>query len=105
MKPGEEAVLFGILDGFNDIRIEEGFSSMSQIDLEGKRGGFIDDFSIKAKIHITFIFFLEFLIGTHDAFQVTVAGELYPQPYREVGQLAGLLSEMVEKPDQSLPVL
>jgi hypothetical protein len=105
MKPGEEAVFFGIPDGFNDIRIEEGFSSMSQIDLEGKRGGFIDDFSIKIKIHISFIIFGEFLIGTHDALQITVAGELYPQPHRKVGQVARLLSEMVEKPDQSLPVL
>jgi len=104
MEPGEEVSFFGVSDGFDDIRIEERFPSVGEIDVKSKRGGLIDNFSIKAKIHVALIFLLELFVRTHDALEVAVAGELYPQPHWEEGQFGELLPEMVEESGQTPPV-
>jgi hypothetical protein len=104
VKTGVQTPFFGIRDGLDDLRVKEGFTPVSQVDVEDVRSGLVHDFSVQIHIHIALVLFFQVLVRAHDTPVVAKAGQLYPEAYRPIGKLRGSSAVVIEKPDEAQPI-
>jgi len=88
MKTGKNIFTLDVFNHLYELRMQQRFSTVSQVDIENEIFGFIQYFFIQREFHESMIFFFKVLVGAHDAIVIADACEFHPEPHRQVGKRA-----------------